>query len=95
MQGDNDQATFYVEVQDTEAIKAALDRLYDGAFLEMPKREVWRWHVTCMRDSRGRDRAAIWNAARELESNQSWAINCVADLELRGARYEEIAVWRI
>ncbi|HLF76209.1 MAG TPA: 2'-5' RNA ligase family protein [Dehalococcoidia bacterium] len=93
--GDNDQGTYYVEVKDFAPLDAALARLYDGTFVEMPKRDVWRWHVSCVRDSRGRDRAAIWQAARELVLNQEWRVDKVAYLELRGTRYQELATWRL
>jgi hypothetical protein len=58
--GTNDQQTMYVEVVDRSPLDEALVRLYDGTHVEMPvRRGDWLWHVTCVRESRGRDQAAL------------------------------------
>jgi hypothetical protein len=93
--GDNDQGTFYVEVPDAAPLDAALSRLYDGAFVEMPERDVWRWHVSCIRDSRGRDLDALWLAAEDLKLGQDWSVDTVSYMELQSDRYIEVSTWRI
>jgi 2'-5' RNA ligase len=52
---DNDQHTFYVEVEGTEALEECRRALYDGTFVNLPAAEAWAWHITCVRDSRDRD----------------------------------------
>ena len=94
-QGDNDQGTLYVEVREAEALDAALQRLYDGTYVAMPTVDHWRWHVTCVRDTRERDLEALWAAARQLDLDCAWRIEKVSYLELRGNRYEELACWRV
>lgn len=94
-QGDNDQATLYVEVCEAEALDGALQRLYDGTFVALPPVDHWRWHVTCVRDTRGRDMDALWTAARGLEMECTWRVDKVTYLELYGDRYEELACWRV
>lgn len=95
-QGDNDQRTFFVEVTQTEELDHALRRLYDGTHVEMPDLNGgWKWHVTCVRDSRERDLDALWQAAKQLELGCQWRVSQVAYLQLNGERYEEIASWSV
>lgn len=92
---DNPDHTFYVDVQDTQALDAARQRLYDGTFLELPGRTDWTWHVTCVRKSRGRDLAELRDAAAALEIDMDWLVNTISYLELCGERYEIVAEWQI
>jgi hypothetical protein len=92
---DNEEETFYVEVLDTDALDRARRRLYDGEHVELPLSGDWTWHVSCIRDSRGRDKEALRLAARRLELDAAWRIETVAYMELRGERYEAIAVWGV
>jgi hypothetical protein len=94
-QADNDQATLYVEVCQAEALDGALRRLYDGTYVKLPPADHWRWHVTCVRDTRGRDMSALWSAARGLDPDCSWHVDKVSYLELTDDHYEEIASWRV
>jgi len=94
-QGSNDQGTLYVEVLDRTPLDEALQRLYDGTHVEFPGLREWRWHVTCVRDTRGKDVAALKQAAASLPDESSWQVDTVAYLELRGERYEPIALWRL
>jgi hypothetical protein len=94
-QGDNDQATLYVEVRQADALDSALQRLYDGTHVKLPSVDHWRWHVTCVRDTRGRDMDSLWAAARKLELDCAWRVDKVSYLELNGDRYDELACWRV
>lgn len=91
----NRELTLYVEVRETATLDAARARLYDGTHLALPGRPDWTWHVTCVRSTRGRDPAALRDAARELAFDAPWRLETVAYLELRGDRYEPLAEWRI
>jgi hypothetical protein len=94
--GDNDQETFYVEVLDREPLDSALACLYDGTYVEMPKRrDDWLWHVTCVRESRGRDQDALMVAAKELCLDVPWTVDTVAYMELQGDTYAQLASWRL
>jgi hypothetical protein len=93
-QGDNDQGTLFVAVLDQDQLNKGLDRLYDGSHAAFPPRRDWRWHVTCVRDTRGKDAAALLDAAKVLNPG-SWRFEEVAYLELRGDRYERLATWRL
>lgn len=90
---ENDEGTFYAAVLETAALDRARERLYDGAHLQLPGRRTWSWHVTCVRDARGRDVAALWSAARDLRLDVLWPVETVAYLELRDDRYEPVATW--
>ena len=91
-QGDNDQGTLFVEVIDQEALNQGLERLYDGRYVLFPeKRETWRWHVTCVRDTRCRELDSLLRAARTLQLDQPWRFNTVALMELRGDQYHVLA----
>mgnify|MGYP001185913233 CR=1 FL=1 len=92
---DNDQHTFYVEVTASETLDDVRRRLYDGTHIELPPLTDWRWHVTCVRDSRERDLDALRAAAKELTVNQEWRIDTVSYLELQGDRYVELAAWTV
>ena len=94
-QGDSDQRTFFVEVQDTSPLDDALVRLYDGTHVSLPPVDHWRWHVTCVRDSRGRDQDALWAAAKDLTIDAPWTVDTVAYLELKGGAYSTIASWHL
>jgi hypothetical protein len=94
-QGDTAQGTLYVEVREAEGLDAALKRLHDRRYVEFPPVDHWRWHVTCVRDTRGRDMQALWAAARGLDMDCAWRIEKVSYLQLCGVRYEELASWRV
>jgi hypothetical protein len=59
---DNTEHTFYLRVEETDALDRARARLYDGTHLALPRREAapdawWTWHVTCRaRRARARPR---------------------------------------
>ena len=91
----NADHTFYVEVLDTEALDAARTRLFDGTFLELPGRQSWTWHVTCVRYSHTRDLHELRRLASELTLDCVWEVDTVAYLELRGDRYEPVAEWHL
>ena len=94
--GTNDQETFYLEVLDREPLDNALDLLYDGAFVEMPeRRKDWLWHVTCVRESRGRDQEALMQAAQALKIDVPWTVYTVAYMEFRGGAYSWLAFWNL
>jgi 2'-5' RNA ligase len=92
--GNRDQ-TLYVEVLDTAGLDRARARLYDGTHLQLPPREAWTWHVTCVRYGRAGDIRALRRAAAALAVDAVWQMDTVAYLELRGDRYESIAEWRV
>jgi 2'-5' RNA ligase len=92
---DNKDCTFYVEVLGTAGLDAARARLYDGAFLELPVRPEWTWHVTCVRYGVRRDLAELRRLVTELDANANWQVGTIAYLELRGDRYEPLAEWRV
>jgi hypothetical protein len=92
---DNDDHTLYVEVEDADALEAARLRLYDRTYLELPGRDRWTWHVTCVRYGIRGDLDALRRAARELTLDMPWQIDTVAYLELRGDRYEPVAEWHV
>jgi 2'-5' RNA ligase len=89
----NEEHTFYVEVLETAALDAARQRLYDRTHVALPRRLGldWTWHVTCVRDSRGRDREVLRRLATELTVDAPWRVERIAHLELRGERYEPLA----
>jgi hypothetical protein len=91
----NADHTFYVEVLDTADLDAARVRLYDGAYLELPRRPDWTWHVTCVRYGKDGDIEALRRAATDLTLELPWRLDTVAYLELRGDRYETVAEWRV
>jgi 2'-5' RNA ligase superfamily len=94
--GDNDQETLYVEVIDTAPLNAMHFRLCDGTFLPLPGRDDWLWHVTCVRESRGKDQVALMQAAQSLDlSDAPWTVETVAYMELRGDRYEPVTTWQM
>jgi hypothetical protein len=70
--------------------------LYDGTHLELRDRLDWKWHVTCVRRSRGRDDLdELRGAASALQLDALWGIDSILYLELRGDRYETIAEWLV
>jgi len=91
----NRERTLYVEVREPTALDAARARLYDGSHLALPGPPDWTWHVTCVRSTRGRDLAALREAAHELAFDLPWRLETVASLALRGDRYEPLAEWRV
>ena len=93
--GDNDQGTFYVAVEDTSALDAMLLRLYDGTFAEFPELSQWRWHVTCIRDSRDRADPYLWEAARDFVLDIDWLVDCVMLMQLEGDRYVALQTWSV
>lgn len=92
---DNDQRTFYVGIEDTAALDEARRRLYDGTHLELAGFREWAWHVTCVRESIGRDHDELCAAAASLTINQPWHISEVGYFELRDGRYETLARWQV
>jgi hypothetical protein len=88
-----EQGTFYVELLDTARLDAARLRLYDGTHLDMGAFTPWPWHITCVRDTRGRDVDALRTAAAGLNPGDQWRLERIACLELRGSRYEPVACW--
>jgi hypothetical protein len=95
IEGANDQETFYMEMPDTGRLEEARSRLYDGAHVALPHSNGWLWHVTCVRDSRGRDKAALKAAAHELRLDEPWMVDTISYMELEDGRYEAIATWRL
>ncbi len=95
--GTNDQETLYIEVIDREPLDRALSRLYDGAYVAFPERSRnWLWHVTCVRESRGRNQEALLEAARSLHLHDApWKVDTVAYMELQGDAYVTLALWVI
>lgn len=91
----NADHTFYVEVQDTAALDVARHRLYDGQYVILPRPAHWTWHVTCVRDSRGRDLDELRRAAAELRLDAPWRVTKIAHLELHDDRYEPLAEWLV
>jgi 2'-5' RNA ligase len=89
---ENSEHTFYVEVLETAELDRARERLYDRTHVELPRRLGldWSWHVTCVRDSRGRDREVLRRLAAELTLDATWRIERVAHLELHGDRYQPL-----
>ena len=96
---DNRDRTLYVEVTATAELDAARNRLYDGTYLTMPGDPEFTWHVTCVRQSRGRDidtlRAAADELAAAIGPNPTWTIETVAWLELRDGVYQPLATWHV
>jgi hypothetical protein len=90
---DNDQHTFYVELLNTTALNDARKRLYDGKHVALPGFREWEWHVTCVRESLGRDLVELRQLANGLRIDSQWRIDTVVYLELRGDRYEPLASW--
>ncbi len=96
IKGTNDQETFYVDVVDREPLDDALAALYDGIYVALPERRPdWLWHVTCVRESRGRDQDALMAAARELCLDVPWTVDTVAYMELQGGAYTWLACWNL
>ena len=92
--GNADQ-TRYVEVLDTAELDAARTRLYDGAHLQLAGQPDWTWHVTCVRYGRDRDADELRRLTAALRLDTFWRVDTVAYLELRGNRYEALAVWQV
>jgi hypothetical protein len=95
MQGDNDQGTLFVEIIDEQPLDAGVQRLYDGTHVKFPPRDGWQWHVTCVRDTRGRDAEALLEAAASLRFETPWLFDTVSYLVLDGERYRPLATWRL
>jgi hypothetical protein len=93
--GDNDQRTLYVEVENTVSLDAALRRLYDETHVKLPRLDHWRWHVTCVRESRDRDLHALLEAARSLDIQSDWRVDKISYMQLRGDRYHEVVSWSV
>jgi hypothetical protein len=93
--GDNEQRTLLVEVLHSERLDEARARLYDGRIVALPPLDHWRWHVTCVRDTRGRDLDALLVEAQELAIEAPWTLDTIAYMELRGEVYQEVARWRL
>ena len=93
--GTNDQETLYVEVLDREPLDRALACLYDGKHVPFPeRRRNWLWHITCVRESRGREQDALMRAADELCLDDTpWTVSTIAYLQLRAGAYVTLASW--
>jgi hypothetical protein len=88
---DNTDQTFYVEVQDTDALDAARARLFDSACFTFPEqRREWDWHVTVVRYGRKADIDVI-----RANINAEWRIDTIAWLELRDGAYHELRRWEL
>lgn len=92
---EDSQGAFYVGIEETAALNECRRRLYDGSFVDLGDLREWPWHITCVRDSRGRDVAAIRSAAGGLDAGREWRVSRIACLELRGDRYEAVKAWEI
>ncbi len=92
---DNDQHTFYVEVHQSDGLDAARERLYDGSFVALPPLDHFTWHVTCVRDSRGRDLGELRAAASSLCLPPEWRVEQVSYMQLRGDHYVHLAAWTL
>ena len=93
---DNVDRTFYVDVQGTDALDAARERLFDGAHVELPAKDRhWTWHVTCIRKSVGKNVGELRLRARELVLDTEWVVDTIACLELRDGRYHEVRTWTL
>lgn len=93
---DNVDRTFYIEVEDTERLDEARERLFDGTFVDLPAKDRhWTWHVTCVRKSIGRNVTELRSHAQALRPPASWTIDTIACLELRGDRYHELVRWEL
>jgi hypothetical protein len=91
---DNADRTFFVEVQDTEALDAARVRLFDGACFTFPEqRQEWDWHVTVVRYGRKADVDVIQANIDALRLNTEWLVDTIAWLELRDGVYHELQRW--
>ena len=84
-----------IKVVDPAPLQDGLHRLYDGKYAAFPALDEWRWHVTCVRDTRERDVEALLDAAKSLQVDASWCVDTVALMELRGDRYEDVARWAL
>lgn len=93
--GTNDQETLFAQMLETDALDAAHVRLYDGTHVTLPARDGWLWHVTCVRESRGRDQAALLAAAEALQLDDIWTVDTVSYMRLNGERYESLATWHL
>jgi 2'-5' RNA ligase len=92
---DNEEHTFYVEVLETASLDDARRKLYDGTYADLPPLREWTWHVTCVRNSRHRNRRELEMHASELTLDEQWNIDSVAYMELRGHQYQLLATWQI
>jgi 2'-5' RNA ligase len=92
---DSRQATFYVQVREAEELDAARRRLYDGTHLAIEGFNEWTWHISCVRESLGRDLSVLREAARELHVEGPCAISTIALMELRGDTYADVARWTL
>jgi len=91
----SEQRTLYVEVTNADALDRARRRLYDGTHVQLPGAESWAWHVTCLRDLRGRDDDALVAAAGDLRVATDWRVELISFRELRGDTYEALARWHV
>lgn len=84
-----------IGVCQTEALDAAWERLRDGTCspLAMPAR--WRWHVTCVRSPEESQGPALLKLAERLSHLGPVEVTCIELLELRGSRYEPLALWTV
>ena len=92
---ENPGRTMYVEVRDHEELDAARERLTDGTHLELPGREGWTWHVTCLRHTDGVAPEVLAAAARELQIDGPWRVEEIAYFVLVGDAYERRRTWRL
>lgn len=93
----NADQTIYLPVEQGKdrALDATRARLFDGRFVPLRRDHDWVWHVTCVRYASRGDPDALLAAAATLPAGQSWTVDTVAALELRGNRYEAMATWHL
>lgn len=95
-QFDNQDETFYVEVQETGALDAARARLFDGRHFTFPEqRHEWDWHVTVVRYGIKADLDLIRPHLDALRVHDTWMVDTIAWLELRDGRYHELRRWEL
>ncbi|HEU0163397.1 MAG TPA: 2'-5' RNA ligase family protein [Thermomicrobiales bacterium] len=96
---DNDDGTFYIEVNGTAELTEARHRLFDGSHLQLQGRSDFTWHVTCVRYPDNAKREELRVAAESLSvaiaANPVWTIDTVAWLQLRDGIYQPLATWNV
>ena len=92
---ENPGRTMYVEVRDHATLDAARQRLTDGTHLELPGREGWEWHVTCLRRTDGVTAEVLAAAEDELQIDAPWLIVELGYFVLVGDEYERRRTWHL
>ncbi|MGB3329060.1 MAG: 2'-5' RNA ligase family protein [Thermomicrobiales bacterium] len=95
----NRDGTFFIEVQDTDALNAARARLFDGRFCPLDGQQDFTWHVTCVRYPEEAKRETLRDAARALTATIAqapvWTVDTIAWLELRDGVYQPLRTWSL